>query len=199
MIKKYNYKRIISIVKVIVKEANDSPRNKYGKTVWKYHLETVAKHALTLGKKLGADLEVVELAAYLHDLASLVDETKIAKHHLHGAKMAEEILRELGLPEEKIKAVKACIFSHRGSLKITRKTLEEKIIASADAMSHFSYLPDMFFLAYGVHKFQTEEGAAWLKEKLERSWKKILLPLGRKLVADKRKIFLEILNQVLEK
>jgi hypothetical protein len=195
---KYGYKAIIKTVKKLVKEANDSPRNKYGDTVWKYHLCLVAKHALALAKKLSADEEVVVLAAYLHDYASLLDVRNASRHHLEGAKKAGAILKKLGLPAEKIKAVKECIISHRGSVKVRKRTLEAKIIASADAMSHFYYVPDMFYLAYGVHKLKPDEGAAWLKAKLKRSWEKIVLPEGREMIKKDRKLFLEVLGQVLK-
>jgi uncharacterized protein len=195
---KHGYETIIRLVKKMVKEANDSPHNKYGDTVWKYHLGLVAKYALALAKKLQADTEVVILAAYLHDYAALLDIKNAPKHHVEGAKKAGLILKKLGLPPDKIKAVKECIFSHRGSVKIKKRTLEAKIIASADAMSHFYYIPDMFYLAYGVHKFKSEEGAAWLKAKLERSWDKIVLPEGRTMIRKDRKLFLEVLDQVLK-
>ncbi|MDD4901950.1 MAG: HD domain-containing protein [Patescibacteria group bacterium] len=195
---KYNYAKIIQEVKRLVKAANDSPRNKYSASVWKYHLELVAKYGLALAKKLKADAEVVELAAYLHDYASLLNVKNAAQHHLAGANLAGNILRDLGLPEAKIRAVKKCIFSHRGSVKIRKQTLEAKIIASADAMSHFYYLPDMFYLAYGVHKFKTDEGAAWLKAKLQRSWDKIVLPEARVMIRKDRKLFFEVLDQVLK-
>jgi len=182
----------------MVKEANDSPRNKYGDTVWKYHLELVVRYALAMATKLKADTNVVILAAYLHDYASLLNIKNATKHHAEGAKIAGQILKKLGLPPEKIKAVKDCIFSHRGSVRIKKRTLEAKIIASADAMSHFYYIPDMFYLAYGVHKLKTEEGAVWLKAKLQRSWDKIVLPVGREIIKKDRKLFLEVLDQILK-
>ncbi|HTW96424.1 MAG TPA: HD domain-containing protein [Candidatus Methylomirabilis sp.] len=195
---KHNSVAIIAAVKKLVKTVNDSPRNKFGRSVWKYHLELVAHYAVILARKLGADAEVVILAAYLHDYASLLDARHAAQHHLLGAKLAGEVLSKLGLPKQKIKAVQDCIFSHRGSVKEKKRTLEQKIVASADAMSHFYYLPDMFFLAYGVHKLETEAGAAWLKAKLQRSWNKIVLPEARKMIAADRKLFLRVLNQVLK-
>jgi uncharacterized protein len=195
---KNNYQTIIATVKKMVKEANDSPRNKYGNTVWKYHLGLMAKYSIELAEKLEADTDVVILAAYLHDYASLLDIKNAPKHHVEGAKKAGQILKKLGLPAEKIKAVKECIFSHRGSVRIKNKTLEAKIIASADAMSHFYYIPDMFYLAYGVHKLKTEEGAVWLKAKLQRSWDKIVLPEGREMIKNDRKLFLEVLGQILK-
>jgi uncharacterized protein len=195
---KHNYRSIISAVKRLVKEANDSPKNKYGDTVWKYHLGLVAKHAIALAEKLKADSEVVVLAAYLHDYAALLDIKNAPRHHLIGAKEAARILKKLGLPAEKIKAVKECIYSHRGSVHIRKKSLEAKIVASADAMAHFYYIPDMFYLAYGVHRLKTEDGAAWLKAKLQRSWDKIVLPEGREMIKRDRKLFLEVLGQVLK-
>ena len=192
-----DYKKIISEVKRIVKAANDSPKNKYGKTVWPYHLELVVRYALALGRKLKTDLEVLELAAYLHDFAALKEAKNDKEHHIIGARLAGELLAKLGLEKEKIAAVKECILRHRGSVPLKKKTLEAKIISSADAMSHFYYIPDMFFLAYGVHRLETDEGARWLMEKLRRSYKKIM-PEGREMIKKDKKIFFEILNQILK-
>jgi hypothetical protein len=195
---KYNYAKIIQEVKRLVKAANDSPRNKYSASVWKYHLELVAKYSLALAKKLKADVEVAELSAYLHDYASLLNIKNAPQHHAVGAKLAGKILSQLGLPEKKIQAVKNCILAHRGSVPMAKRTLEAKILASADAMSHFYYIPDMFYLAYGVHKLNSEAGAAWLKAKLQRSWSKIVLPEGRAMIKQDRKLFLEVLDQALK-
>jgi predicted metal-dependent HD superfamily phosphohydrolase len=194
---KYDYQAIIAAVKKMVKAANDSPRNKYGASVWKYHLELVAKYGLALARRLKADKEVVELAAYLHDYASLLDVKNAEQHHIIGAAMAGRILTKLGLPPDKTEAVKDCILAHRGSVKMRKRTIEAKILASADAMSHFYYIPDMFYLAYGVHKLGSDQGAAWLKAKLQRSWDKILLPEARAMIKNDRKLFLAVLNQVI--
>ena len=195
---KYDYHTIITTVKKMVKEANDSPRNKYGSTVWKYHLGVVARYSMALAEKMHADVEVVALAAYLHDYAALLDVKNAPLHHIEGAKKAGQILRRLGLPAEKIRLVKECIYSHRGSVRMKKKTLEAKIVASADAMAHFCYIPDMFYLAYGVHKLKPEEGAAWLKAKLQRSWDKIVLPEARAMIRNDRKLFFTVLDQVLK-
>lgn len=195
--REYNYPKILTAVKELVLKANNAETNKYGPTVWIYHLQLVAAHALELGEQLKADKEVLELAAYLHDYASLIDFKNAENHHVVGAREAKKILSELALPEEKIIAVANCILKHRGSVPGIKETLEEKILASADAMSHFSCIPDMFFLVYGVHKMKTYEGALWLKNKLERSWEKIM-PEGKEIVKEKRKIFYDILDQVLK-
>ncbi|MFA5248089.1 MAG: HD domain-containing protein [Patescibacteria group bacterium] len=195
--KKYNYQNILKEVKRIVLQANNAKANKYGPTVWPYHLEIVAFYSLKLAKKLKADAEVLELAAYLHDYASLINFKNAERHHIIGAQEAKKILTNLGLPKEKIMAVSQCILNHRGSVILKKETTEEKILASADAMSHFSCIPDMLFLAYNIHKLETYEGAVWLKNKLERGWNKIM-PEGQKIIKSKKDLFYKVLDQVLK-
>lgn len=196
--KEYNYKKIRDEVKKIVKAACYSPSNKYKETAWSHHILPVVKHSLTLGKKLKADLEILELSAYLHDYASIYNFDYASEHHIYSAKLGGEILNNLKFPEDKIKRVKQCILSHRGSKPRDKKFLEDKILASADAMSHFTELADMMYLTYGVHKYHTVEGAIWLKAKLLRSWEKII-PAGRKIVSNEYKIAIKILDIAINK
>lgn len=197
--KKYNYNKIRNRVKKIVKNACYSKENKFKDSLWDYHILPVIKYSLILGKKFRADLEVLELAALLHDYAAIIKNGKLyKKHHLRGAKLAEEILVSLNYPQDKIKCIKDCIKSHRGSIVVNKKNIEAKILASADAMSHITELVDMFYLTYGVHKYKTFEGAKWLKKKLKRSWDKII-PSGRKIVKADYEVAIKILNKILSK
>ncbi len=175
-----------------MKEACYSPTNKFKKTAWDYHILSVVEYSLKLGRKLKADPEVLELAALLHDYSGILDIDLYKDHHAHSARLAEEILSRLDYPEEKTRSIQKAIFNHRGSLKLKRRSLEEKILASADAMTHITELADMFYLAYKVHGYETREGAEWLKKKLERSWKKIMKE-GRELVKDDYKAALKII------
>ncbi len=195
--KKYNYQKIKKEVEKAVKKANDSKKNKFTYTVWRYHIQPVVKYSLMLGKKLKADIEILELSALLHDYASLVDKKLYKEHHLYSAKLADDILKKLKYPEEKINRIKECIISHRGSLKIKKKTVEAKILASADTMSHVVELVDMFYLTFGVHRKKTEEGARWLKGKLTRDWKKIM-PEGKVLVKKEYDLAIKLLNKAIK-
>lgn len=193
----YNYSEVKNKIEKFVKEACFAPENKFKSTVWEFHVLPVVEHAMDLGKKLGADLEVLELAALLHDYAGILDFDLYPEHHIHGSQKAREILLDL-LPQEKIDHIADCILSHRGSIQNGHKTIESKILASADAMSHITELADMMFLTYGVHKYETKEGAIWLRAKLERSWEKIM-PEGRDIVKDEYMIAIKILNKAIKK
>jgi uncharacterized protein len=190
----YNYKEIRDKVYNIAKEACYAPTNVWKETAWTHHVLPVVEHSISLGKKMKADLEVLEIAALLHDHAGIVDMKKYKNHHVEGAKMAKDILFEINFPENKIEKVAQCIYEHRGSVLKEKNNLESKILASADAMSHFTELADMFLLAFGVHKYSTSEGCEWLKGKLDRSWKKII-PEGQKLIEDDYKIAMKIVTK----
>lgn len=198
MKKSYNFKKAKNDISRLVKKSCYSKNNVFTETVWNYHIVPVVKHSLMLGKKLKADLEVLEMAALLHDYAVSTDIKFYDKHHLHGARLAHDLLVKYNFPAEKIRQIKDCIINHRGSIKSKRKTVEEKIIASADAMAHVTELADMFYLTYGVHKFMTGEGAKWLKAKMQRSWDKIM-PEGKKLIEKEYKINKAIIDNAIKK
>jgi HD superfamily phosphodiesterase len=195
---KYDYKKIRKEVVRIVKKACESRKNYFGGRTWECHIVPVVNHSLKLGKILKANLEVLELAALLHDYANLVDKKRYSsQHHKYGAIFAKEILTSLQLPEDKINHIADCIYSHRGSVKIKAKTLEAKILKSADAMSHITELADMFSLTYGIHRFDSLTGAKWLKAKLKRSWSKTM-PEGKKLVKEDYETAIKILDHAIK-
>jgi len=192
--KNYNYRKIRNSVIRLVHQACASKENEFQSRTWECHIMPVVNHSLKLGKLLKADLEVLELAAYLHDIASISNVKYVEKHHTYGAQMAKQILRKLNYPEYRINLVTKCILTHRGSIKARRDTLEAKILASADAMSHFSKLVEMFYLAFKIHGYTTKQGVPWLKGKLERSWRKIM-PEGKKMIEEDYRIAMKILNK----
>ena len=194
--KTYNYKQIKKEVSKTVKEACYSKNNKFGDTVWLYHIVPVVEHSLNLGRKLNGDLEVLELSALLHDYAGISNYKFYKNHHNQGAKIAGEMLREFNFPIDKIKKIKECIISHRGSVNLKKRSIEAKILASADAMSHITELIDMCYLTFNIHKYKTLEGAKWLKSKLARSWDKTM-PAGKKLIKADYEQSLKMINKVI--
>jgi len=102
------------------------------------HTIRVYNTCLELAKEIpNLDLEVLEYAALLHDIGGrkeIQDKTGKTDHALVGAEMAEKILRETGLPEEKIKHIQDCIISHRYKTENQPKTIEAKILFDADKL-----------------------------------------------------------------
>lgn len=174
---------IVEEIRKFVKEECLNPSNNYGSEVYFRHFEPTAKWAEKLADELGGDKEAVLIAAWLHDIGSILDGRK--NHHLTGPKIAEEKLRELNYPQEKIELVKKCILNHRGSLNNKRETLEEQIIAEADVISNFDNIAGIFVTAL-VYENKTEaEAEKEVLEKLERKWKQLHFEESRKLIKPK--------------
>ena len=163
---------IIKYLKQEVYSRSIKPENKFGMGCY-YHIEAVVKNAELLAEKYNADKEVVIIAAWLHDIASITDYSLYEMHHIHGAEIAEELLKKFGYDKEKIDLVKKCIVSHRGSVKLDKSTIEEKCVADADAISHFDNIPSLLYLAYVEKNMDIEEGKEFVKGKLQRSYQKL--------------------------
>lgn len=138
-----------------------------------YHIEAVVKNASLLAEPYGADREVVMIAAWLHDIASVTDKALYQEHHIYGAEMARGILEEFQYEEEKIALVQACIRNHRGSVCNAKSSAEELCVADADAVSHFDSVPSLLYMAYVRKGMTIEEGRDFVKGKLERSFRKL--------------------------
>jgi putative nucleotidyltransferase with HDIG domain len=172
---------IVSDVTKLVENACKKDTNYFGYTAWSEHIINVVKYAKVLAHQMKADAEVVELAALLHDYASVSNYAWYPEHHVHGARLAREILEKYNYPDVKIRLIEACIISHRGSKTIKRESVEAEILASADAMAHFDNLNSLFYLAYKTKGLSVDEANLFILGKLERSWNK-LIPEAKKIV-----------------
>jgi uncharacterized protein len=149
---------------------------------WKGHIESVVKYSKMLAKKTGADEEIVEIAALLHDIMKIKGQRE--GHHITGSEEAAKILKELGYPEDKIEKVKHCILTHSSDEKYLPMTKEAKAVASADALAHFDMFEDIAHSAYVKKGLDSEEARKFILGKYERSWKK-MMPEARE-IAKKR-------------
>lgn len=147
-------------------------QNRFGIGIYA-HIAAVAKNAALLAQKYGADEEIVTIAEWLHDIASITDYALYEEHHVNGARIARFMLEDFGYEEEKILRVQECIRCHRGSRRIDMPSLEALCVADADAIFHFDSVPSLLYLAYVQKGMTMEEGIAFVRGKLERSYAKL--------------------------
>ncbi len=96
------------------------------------HVTAVVTLAVKLANLLDADVEVVEAAAWLHDVRK---DTK-DRHPQEGAKFARELLPKTDFPKKKIKKVARAIEDHMGLWRDEPLTkLESQILWDADKLS----------------------------------------------------------------
>lgn len=185
-------KEIINKIKVEIRNRCDSPDNFFGIGSYE-HIESVAKHAVELANYYDADIEICEIAGWLHDIASITDYSLYEEHHIHGANIAEEILQFYNYPKDKIELVKLCILNHRGSVPKEKTTKEEICVADADAISHYDTLPSLFYLAFVQRKLDIDEGITFVKSKLDRSYNKMSNE-SKEYYKNRRELILSILE-----
>lgn len=169
------------------------PENRFGMGCY-YHIAAVVQNAELLAERYGADKEIVMIAAWLHDIASVTDYSLYEQHHIHGAEMAYHILKDYGYDEEKIPLVQECIRCHRGSVVLEKCSLEALCVADADAISHFDSVPSLLYFAYVKKRMDIEEGRNFVKSKLERSFQKLSAD-SRAYYQDKFERVMEVLGQ----
>ena len=176
----------IQKIKNFVEEECKKPSSKYGYEPFNNHFIPAIKYAeelINTFSEENPDREVILIAVWLHDIGSIIYGRK--DHHITGAKIAEEKLKEFEFPAEKIELVKECILNHRGSQQNKRKTIEEKIIAEADTLSNFDNLPGIFKAAYIYEDKTQDEARKSVREKLERKYKQLHFAESRDLIKPK--------------
>jgi len=162
---------IVEKVKKFVKGECQKPSSKYGWEPFENHFVPMAKWSEKLSEQLGGDKEIILIAAWLHDIGSIMEGRE--NHHLTGIKIAEKKLVELDYPKNKIELVLKCILNHRGSRNDERKSLEEQIVAEADVISNFDNVEGIFKAAFIYENKNQKEARRDVLKKLERKWKQL--------------------------
>ncbi len=100
------------------------------------HVLRVLKLAQRIGSELGADMEILQAAALLHDVTDAApgEGCGRASHEITSAAFAGDVLRQKGWTEARIEAVQHCIRAHRFRSSETPQTLEAKVLFDADKL-----------------------------------------------------------------
>jgi uncharacterized protein len=97
------------------------------------HVLRVLALALRLAERAGADAEIVQTAALLHDTARPEEQATGADHALQGAARARQVLAGR-MPAEKVEAVAQAIAAHRYRNALVPQTLEAQVLYDADKL-----------------------------------------------------------------
>ncbi|HII71902.1 TPA: HD domain-containing protein [Candidatus Woesearchaeota archaeon] len=100
------------------------------------HTERVYQLAKHLAEKEGADMEIVELAAILHDIGREEQDNAGGKvcHAEIGAEIAAKILKKHGYDDKKTEKITHCVRCHRFRGENIPNTKEAQVIYDADKL-----------------------------------------------------------------
>jgi putative nucleotidyltransferase with HDIG domain len=156
---------MLNKIKTLIKEECSNPNFKHHKWFWDYHIIPMKDIALELAEKLQVDKELVELIAYLHDIAKI---RGLDNHAETGAEIALEILKD----HPKKGLIAECIRKHNKPSLEDR--IEVKLIASADAVSHF--LTPFFEIYFWENPDKdVKDIISGNLRKMEKDWNRIFL------------------------
>ncbi|MFW9917102.1 MAG: HD domain-containing protein [Candidatus Thorarchaeota archaeon] len=144
---------------------------------WKYHLLPLERLVEKYGASYGANMNVLRFSAYLHDIAKIREhhlEGRLINHAEKGAKITHRLLNEndFGLTREEKDLIVLCVRNH---ISNKGESIEEKLIASLDALSHFK--TPFYFIWWKENPNKTIEALCKdTTKKAEMDWKKIAIP-----------------------
>jgi uncharacterized protein len=115
------------------------------------HILRVYQMSIRLAQQEGADLEIVQAAALLHDAEGPgVGHTRLEHQHA-SAVFAGQVLKAEGWSEERICAVQHCIRAHRFRDKSEQpQTLEAKVLFDADKLDAIGAVGAIRAISYAV-------------------------------------------------
>jgi uncharacterized protein len=150
--------------------------NVFGPSFFQQHILVVAEYGKKLAQLLNADIEVIELSAYLHDISAIYDIGTIQNHNTLSAAITKKILDQYSYPANLIQKVGQCILSHSSPVQIGNGSVEEICLSNADAISQITNPIYWLYFAFSIRKYSFEEGREWLYKIVENNWNRLIKP-----------------------
>lgn len=187
---------IISIVRKFAVE-NSEKNDIHGYA----HVERVYNTCVKIGKKLNANLKVLQIAALLHDVGRIYEKSdKLKRNHAEiSADMSKEFLSSKGVSivQDEFDNIIHSITAHSFSNKIIARTLEAKILSDADKLDALGAIG--IFRTIGF----TLENSGGIDQIIEHLENKILnlreqmfLDYSKKIAEGRHKTILEFDNKI---
>lgn len=136
-----HFQAVASFVKEYM-ESTERPemgRRRTASFRWRHTLRVLAA-AREIGRAQGADLEIVEMAALLHDVAKLDQRSEEIHHAVLGSKIAREYLHKLEIPADKVERIVEGIRFHSNDTHQDNLNLETLILKDADRLDEVGAL-----------------------------------------------------------
>lgn len=132
------------------------------------HVKAVVNTAVKLAGLTGADVEVVEAAAWLHDIAKGSGED----HPRQGARIARQLLPKTDFPAEKIEPVALAIEEHKGLwLDAPLSTLESQVLWEADKLTKIGLIAAIHWLAGSIAAGKDNDTEGIIRDHQAAEWR----------------------------
>ena len=167
------------------------------------HVERVYNLCIQIGKELGANLFLLKIATYLHDIGRIHsnDKNNNKNHADLSAKMALELLESYGhiLSKEKLDNISHMIRAHSFSNNVKPETLEAKILSDADKLDALGAIG-----LYRTMGFTIQRGGdldnliEHLENKIMKLKNLLFLDISRNLAEKRNQIIFDFYNKIMK-
>jgi uncharacterized protein len=177
---------------------NENPQINYR---WE-HVQVVVKLGIELAGLTDADVDVVEAAAWLHDVRK---RGRNDNHDVEGAKAAREILNATDFPKGKIDRVTDAISKHVGLYKDEIiEPLEAAVLWDADKLSKLGTTSVLHTFIYWISKgdesidqlVERATGFEWQEKTVQSFNTKPAMHAGKKRLASQRAFWDQLLQEL---
>lgn len=148
------------------------------------HIYRVYRRAIKIANEIkgeNVNMEILKISALLHDIDQPYNEKQ--NHVKRSLSKAEQILKEIGYPEEKIKKVLNVISEHSSEDDKEPTTIEAKILFDADKLDGIGAIGIARVFAFcGQNGLTPKEAIEWYKRKIEKALPKMQTKVGKEIV-----------------
>ena len=191
-IKEYQYDPLVAKLRQrVIEEARQSEH--IGSWFLPQHLMEVERFAnLLCNKHPEADRDIVGLGVWFHDIGRLRGQDE--GHDVFGAEEAKRVLSKEDYPADKTERVYEVCRSHRCK-DVQPESLEAKILATADAVSHFTHAFYFRLFQHYQGEMSFDEIREVVRKKIERDFNdKMFFDEAREEVRDKYEAMKTVLS-----
>lgn len=165
------------------------------------HVKRVLNSCLNIGKKLNANLIILEISALLHDIGRKYENKgNMGKNHAEiSAGMALNLLtsRDFKLSQEEIDNIIHSIRSHSFSNIALPNTLEAKILSDADKLDALGAIGLFRTIGFAIKKGAgLEKVINHLERKILKLKDQMNLPISKKLAEERNQIILDFYRNI---
>lgn len=165
------------------------------------HVKRVLNSCLNIGKKLNANLIILEISALLHDIGRKYENKgNMGKNHAEiSAGMALNFLtsRDFKLSQEEIDNIIHSIRSHSFSNIALPNTLEAKILSDADKLDALGAIGLFRTIGFAIKKGAgLEKVINHLERKILKLKDQMNLPISKKLAEERNQIILDFYRNI---
>jgi uncharacterized protein len=168
------------------------------------HIERVYNLCLLLGKKLGANLFLLKIAAYLHDIGRIhIQEAKNNKNHAeNSAEIALNLLKscDCQIPQTDFDNIIHIIRAHSFSNNVIPKTLEAKILSDADKLDALGAIGLYRTIGFTIKKKGSlDQVIEHLENKILKLKNQLYLDISKRIAKEREQIindfYIDVLKQ----